>query len=254
MGMGIWGGKSAILLRKKELVSLLSTTGQLPVYTLTFSSPPADVNIGGILNGINVRINCGDVAKILIPGYKPKSYSLSAERPGEFDVTFKLYPGGRCSGYLNSLAVGNSITVFGRGCKKRRPGTHVGFIAFGVGITEALPIAKAELIAGDAQKVHLLWGARTFGDMFWHDEVAALEKKYAERFCVTRILSREDKEGCLRGRIDENVLYNIFEAWKDIPGSRFLSVGTKGMMRDCYAILSNLGFDVPGQCSLLCNP
>jgi len=243
--MGNWGGKSASLLRKECMVPALSATGQLPVSTLTFSVPPG---------GLNVRIGCGDVAKIVIPGYKPKSYSVSAERPGEFDVTFKLYPNGRCSGYLDSLAVGDSISVFGKGRKERRKGTHVGFVAFGVGITEALPIAAAELEAGDAQEVRLLWGARTFGDMFWHGEVAALEKKYPGRFRVTRMLSREDREGCRRGRIDGGVLAGLFGDWKEVPGARFLSVGTKAMMRDCHEMLKDVGFDVPGRCSLLLNP
>ena len=43
--------------------------------------------------------------------------------------------------------------------------THVGVVAFGVGITEGLPIAEAELLRGGAERVHLVWAARTHEDM-----------------------------------------------------------------------------------------
>lgn len=77
---------------------------RLPVYTLTFESPPSLSNA--------VRIDCGDVVKVVVPNFKPKSYSMSAERPGEFDITVKVYPGGVCSGYLDSVQVGESISAF----------------------------------------------------------------------------------------------------------------------------------------------
>ena len=37
---------------------------------------------------------------------------LSAEGEGEFDITYKYYPGGKCSGYLESLKVGDEIQCF----------------------------------------------------------------------------------------------------------------------------------------------
>lgn len=135
----------------------------LPVHTLTFACPGNEKT----MPSLGCRIDFGDVVKVHIPEYKPKSYSMSAARPGEFDITFKVYPNGRCSGYLDSLEVGQSAMVFARGKNERRPGTHVGFVAFGVGITEALPIAEAELRKG-TKHVHLLWSARTYADMVSH--------------------------------------------------------------------------------------
>merc|ERR1712206_51466 len=97
----------------------------------------------------SIRIDMGDVVKMVIPGYKPKSYSVSAMRPGEFDVTFKVYPNGRASGFLDRLQVGDTIGSFGmrKGKTRQAPkdGGIVGLIAYGVGITEAWPMAKAEL-------------------------------------------------------------------------------------------------------------
>ena len=136
----------------------------LPVRTLTFACP----NQSQEMPSLGCRIDCGDVVKVVIPEHKPKSYSMSAARPGEFDITFKVYPGGRCSGYLESVKVGESVLAFAKGKKKRNLGvgiTHVGVVAFGVGITEGLPIAEAELLRGEAERVHLVWAARTHEDM-----------------------------------------------------------------------------------------
>ena len=106
-------------------------------------------------------------------------------------------------------------------------------------------LAMAELNKPDAQQVHLLWGARTFGDMFWHDEISRLEAEHERKFKVTRILSREDREGCLKGRIDASVLGEVFGAWRSEAGARFLTVGTKAMMRQCERNLSDAGFPWP---------
>jgi NAD(P)H-flavin reductase len=236
------------------------------VHTLTFSCPGGDRT----MPSLGCRIDHGDVVKVVVPGYhKPKSYSMSAARPGEFDITFKVYPKGPCSGYLDSVAIGESVRVFVMGRNERRQGTHVGLVAFGVGITEALPIAEAELAKGYAKKVHLLWAARTYADMFWHDEISALEHKHAGCFEVTRILSQEDMKsttaagegGCgggqvflPKGRVDHKVLANVFGNWISNDGeieARFVAVGTKPMMRQAEKNLTKAGFPWPQSALLL---
>ena len=90
---------------------------------------------------------------MVVPNYKPKSYSMSGERPGEFDITLKIYPIGRASGFLDRVELGEGVKVFRMGARSRSAGSLVGLVAFGVGITEALPIAAAELAKTDAAKV-----------------------------------------------------------------------------------------------------
>ena len=43
----------------------------------------------GMEESLGVSIEKGDVVKVAVPNYKPKSYSMSAARRGEFDITFK---------------------------------------------------------------------------------------------------------------------------------------------------------------------
>ena len=138
-GPGLWGGSPATLLRKVEVVA--AEADRLPVYTLTFANPEGVTELG-----MGVRIDHGDTVKVCVPGYKPKSYSMSACREGEFDITFKVYPGGRASGYLDGIEVGGTIDVFPKGRKTRDAGAFVGLVAFGVGITEALPMLAVRLV------------------------------------------------------------------------------------------------------------
>ena len=104
---------------------------------------------------------------------------------------------------------------------------------------------------------------------FWHEEIAALQSKHEGAFDVTRILSQEDKDkpGFLpRGRIDAQVLSQVFGHWKkkkkeeegnvasgDSVVARFLTVGTKPMMRQAEKNLAIAGFPWP-QSALLSKP
>lgn len=235
------------LLKKTTLVS--EGEERLPVHTLTFAIPntSADTFSGKARPHADVRLDYGDVVKMVIPGYKPKSYSMSDLRPavGEFDVTLKVYPNGRASGFLDRLNIGDEIGSFGMVKKKKRnPGKYVGIICYGVGITEGLPMAQAECQKGDAEKVVLLWASRTTADTFWKEQFAQLKAQYPEKFELVQILSRETNENCLQGRIDPSVLEQVFTP-KDKKDARFLSVGTKAMMKQTYQMLEEIGYQDP---------
>jgi len=243
-----WGGAPATLLRKTTLVS--AAEDHLPVHTCTFSVPD------GMHDSLGVSIEKGDVVKVAVPNYKPKSYSMSAARPGEFDITFKVYPNGRASGFLDSTQIGEQIVVFGLSKRKvRQPGRYVGFIAFGVGITEALPIAASELAKDDAAQVLLFWASKTEGDTFWQEQLLALKEEHGDRFQLVTILSQQQLEGSLHGRINAPVLQQVFDGhWGTADGEqnaehraevRFLSVGTKEMMRMADDWLNQIGYPMP---------
>jgi NAD(P)H-flavin reductase len=228
----------------KKITLVEESPDHLPVHTLTFEIPTGAKFTGRAQPHSEVRLDMGDVVKMVIPNYKPKSYSMSALRDNEFDVTFKVYPNGRASGFLDRLKVGDEINTFGMRTKKtRNPGDFVGVIAFGVGITEGLPMSRAELEKGDAQNgVVLLWASRTSADTFWHSEIEDLLQTYPDRFRVVRILSREKKDDCLFGRITPEVLREVFSenlsrCAREQKRARFLPVGTKEMMSQTNEML-----------------
>jgi len=238
-----WTGVPTKLIKKTTLIA--ERPNHLPVYTLTFAIPKDATFTGRAKPHSEVNIDLGDVVKMVIPNYKPKSYSMSALRNDEFDITLKVYPNGRASGFLDRLQVGEEINTFGVSANRtRKPGTFVGIVAYGVGITEGLPMAKAELEKGDANQVVLLWASRTSKDTFWSDDIESLKKKYPEKFTMVHILSREEREGCLHGRIDHKVLQQVFKP-SDSEKARFLSVGTKEMMRMTDGYFAEINFPMP---------
>jgi NAD(P)H-flavin reductase len=201
----------------------------------------------------------GDVVKMVIPDYKPKSYSVSALRENEFDVTFKVYPNGRASGYLDRLEVGSStLYSFGKHvARTRNGGTYVGIAVFGVGITEGLPVAEAELEKGTAEKVVLVWACRYLDDTFWHDKLKALKEKHGEKFELVYVISRQNEPTIEQDqsyssnityhygkRLSSRLLEEIFHP-PSRETARFLTVGTKEMMKHADKMLTDIGYPMP---------
>jgi len=183
---------------------------------------------------------------------------MSAQRPGEFDITIKVYPGGRSSGFLDCMQIGEEVRVFKKSEKQRSPGDLVGIVAYGIGITEALPVAISELARPDAKRVALLWSSQSSHCTFWHDDIAKLRADFGERFAFSHIFSRESIEGSFHGRVNEAVLREFFgTGWgvqlEEAEGSglsevRLLSIGTKEMIKDTEAMFCGLGFPMPQHC------
>jgi len=293
-----WMGVPTKLLRKTTIVEACENPVRLPVYTLTFEIPSeeewtrqikgprteaeswseekkTDQHFDAIrrkmkrmqLHHSKINISLGDVIKMNIPNYKPKSYSVSALRleKNEFDVTVKIYPKGRASGYLDSLQIGDTIRSFGKSSNKHRNfprlneqgSERICIIAYGVGITEALPVARAEIerMSGNlnqrSTKVILLWASRTMGDTFWHEQIEELQKLHGnDRFEVIHLLSREEDPlgGSYKGRINPTIMKRAFDLENAKTNGEFplfLSVGTKEMMSMTSEMLSSMGYSMP---------
>lgn len=234
------------------------------VKTLTFEIPHKYTPSGRACHHREISIRHGDVIKMVIPNYKPKSYSVSSLRLGdnELDITFKVYPNGRASGYLDNIEVGGYINTFGmHSGRVRNPGKLIICIAFGVGITEVLPVAELELLEGEAQKVLILWASRTAEDVFWKRKIMELEAKYPNRFEIIYILSREESDPSvvaeslkcreiIYSRLCRNLLKDLITPrMKQLNVSsedvRFLPIGTSDMMNVTNEMLTEAGFPMP---------
>jgi len=259
-----WTGAPTKLIRKTTLVhpsclansSEYSTgTSRLAVHTLTFEVPQGHEFSGRAVSHSDIQIDYGDVIKVVVPNYKPKSYSLSDFRPeaNEMDITVKVYPNGRASGFLDRIKIGGTMNSFGmKGHRTRDAGKFFGGIAYGVGITEILPVAEAELKKGDAEKVVVLWASRTSADTFWLDRIAQMENDYGNKFELIHMYSREDSPDpkILKGRINPSVLKDVFEprlreAKISNEDARFQAIGTKELIALTGRMLSSIGFPMP---------
>eukprot|EP00450_Noctiluca_scintillans_P009091 CAMPEP_0194493520 /NCGR_PEP_ID=MMETSP0253-20130528/11708_1 /TAXON_ID=2966 /ORGANISM="Noctiluca scintillans" /LENGTH=300 /DNA_ID=CAMNT_0039334517 /DNA_START=39 /DNA_END=941 /DNA_ORIENTATION=- len=237
----------------KQLASSPSSLGP-PVWRVTFDLHRPEAVLG-------VNLGLGEHVKIALPdgwlcpqskkGTKPRSYSPTSDplRPGSFDLTVKHYEEGCASAYIASLQPGDSV-MMSRGwplpadwIMKRRAGTHVGLVALGVGITEAVWVARAELQHG--AEVKLLYANRRLSDRLMREELQQLRQEYPDRFELQDIVSREPEDRDVgeawRGRPDMTILARFFP-WAKVAGARFLVVGTKPMKKDLYAKINSLGF------------
>ena len=122
-------------------------------------------------------------------------------------------------------------------------------------------MAEAELGKPEAESVRLLWCSKTRPDTFWLDRAAALAAAHAPgRFEMVETFTRENVPGARRGRVSPAMLAEVFDgAWQTGRGgtnesrraeARFLSVGTKQMMRGLDAMLGEIGYPMPSHALL----
>lgn len=125
------------------------------------------------------------------------------------------------------------------------PGHHV-LVAAGSGITPMLSIAASVLAGHPEARVTLLYGNRRSGTVMFADELADLKDRYADRFQVAHILSREPREAeILSGRLDADRLAALVPALLEVADTdHWWLCGPHGMVRDAQALLERLG--VPG--------
>ena len=136
------------------------------------------------------RFNAGDLIGILPEGSPvPRLYSLaSAQSDGFVEIVVKKHPGGLCSGQLNALEPGDTVTAFLR----RNPGFQPGrgrapLILIGAG-TGVGPLAG--FVRGNAQQrpIHLFFGMRhPDSDFFYQEELAAWQTEGRLERLVTAV-------------------------------------------------------------------
>ena len=176
-----------------------------------------------------------------------RDYSICApvgERPR---VGVRLIPGGRFSEWLvNEVRPGDEVDVqTPRGSFRARPdgGRHV-CIAAGSGITPMLSIASTVLSHPDS-RVTLLYGNRTTSSVMFAEELADLKDRYASRFDLVHVLSREPRDVELfSGRLDADRLRRLLTTLVPLDGVDHVWLcGPFGMIAEAREILAELGVD-----------
>jgi ring-1,2-phenylacetyl-CoA epoxidase subunit PaaE len=147
-----------------------------------------------------------------------RSYSIcSPGGSGVLRIGVKRLPGGDFSSYAaHELKVGDELEVmtplgrFGTNFDAANA-KHYAFVAAGSGITPVLSLVATILSVEPSSRVTLLYGNRTAGSVMFADELADLKDRYAERFHLVHVLSRESTEVELfNGRIDADRLQRMF--------------------------------------------
>jgi len=223
-----------------------------PVRTFTFALPDEDAVLEKTISlghSDVIKVHSMPTAPADVVAGRHKSYSpTDVSTPGQIDLTIKIYPDGVNSQVFDSLQIGDSIGISGpwppeKMRSKRLPGKKVNFVCFGVGITEAIEVAKSELAQTDAEKVTLLYANRYREDAFFRDELEELKSKHPCRFELVYLFSREEtvdpKKGERKGRVTAEILQQVFDLPKDPTqeghcDQRFVIPGSKQMIKDTW--------------------
>ena len=148
-----------------------------------------------------------------------RNYSICTPvSSGRLRIAVKRLPGGSFSEHaLTALAVGDVLDVMtpsGRFFTELDPGNakHYVCVAAGSGITPILSIAATTLETEPDSTVTLLYANRTHKTVMFLEEVEDLKDRYADRFHLVHVLSREPQEAELfSGRLDTDRMQRFLD-------------------------------------------
>ena len=150
-----------------------------------------------------------------------RSYSLSSA-PGEgIEIGVKRIENGLMSTFLTKeLKVGDFIDVmlptgnFYLDSKKKA--NHYVAICSGSGITPILSMIYQVLNYNSDSFFTLIYGNKTIHSTMFLDDLRLLENKFQSQFFIHYVFSRQDVPDCLKGRINSNLLEEIFRSHKNL--------------------------------------
>jgi ring-1,2-phenylacetyl-CoA epoxidase subunit PaaE len=150
-----------------------------------------------------------------------RSYSLSSAPVSGIEIGVKRIKDGLMSTFLTKeLKVGSFIEVMPPTgnfyLDEKDDGRHYVAICAGSGITPILSMIKQVLNNNDNTYFTLIYGNQTSNSTMFLNELQSLENDFQSQFFIHYIFSREDVPECLKGRIDNIILDNIFNSNKDL--------------------------------------
>ncbi|XP_015247037.1 PREDICTED: cytochrome b5 reductase 4 [Cyprinodon variegatus] len=189
-------------------------------------------------------------AEVVRP-YTPVDQSLVAASPpssqgSDLYLMVKVYPDGVLSPYLDSLQIGENVSVSGPegpfSLRPLRDVTHLYLLAAGTGFTPMARLISLALRESDSiSKIQLLFFNKREEDVLWRHQLDDLAAK-EERFQVEHVLSEpSDSWSGRRGRVDEAALTTFLLR---PHGSRCYACvcGPSGFTEQTTGLLKRLGF------------
>ena len=192
---------------------------------------------------LRAQINGQDVRR----NYSISSPRSAYQRQGELEVGIRPVEGGVFSHWAaQSLKAGDTLQVMppeGRFVSRRPRAIHrVGFAA-GSGITPILSLAATTLEEQPESKFTLVYGNRRMASVMFNEALQDLKDRYADRFTMIHILSRQAQEvDLLQGRIDRQKVLDLVATL--LPAASMDEVficGPEAMIEATHAALVEAG-------------
>jgi ferredoxin-NADP reductase len=177
-----------------------------------------------------------------------RSYSIASSGPGErVQLAVDRLPDGEVSPYLvDDVMVGDELELRGPlggwFIWKPEQTEPVQLVAGGSGVVPLVAMVRAHRAAKSSARFRLLYSVRTPRDVFFADELAALEKE-ADNLEITWVYTRETPVGwpIPAGRITRELLAQATIAATDAP--TVFVCGPTGFVESVADILVDLGHE-----------
>ena len=126
-----------------------------------------------------------------IPATRPYSIASAPRQVGRIQIVLNRVPGGPGSSYLFNLAIGFNTKFKGPigSFTLRKNARDVLFVATGTGIAPIRSMLWALADELSTRRITLLWGLRSERDLYYQDELAALQNRLP-RFTSKTTLSQ----------------------------------------------------------------
>ena len=180
-----------------------------------------------------------------------RAYSLcSKPNSNEFKVAVKAVDNGTFSVFATTiLKEGDVLEVskpegkFVLENSENNSKNYLG-IAAGSGITPIMSMIKAVLNEEPKSTFTLLYGNKTEAETIFKSEIEALKNEFPSTFNVQYVLSREEKENALFGRIDtSNLNYVLKNRFKETQFDKAFICGPEEMINTSKETLISYGLN-----------
>lgn len=119
-------------------------------------------------------------------------------------------------------------------------------MATGTGVAPFISMLKTDEPWQRFDRVVLVYAARVWADFRYRELFAELQARYPERFILVPFISRESRDGAIRGHIPDSLRKGELEQRMGLTlqpeNSHVMLCGNPGMVKEAVALLQDRGF------------
>ena len=178
-----------------------------------------------------------------------RSYSISSSPEEGLEIGVKRIKNGLMSTFLTKeLEVGDFIDVMPPTgnfyLEPKEKESHYVAICAGSGITPILSMVKQVLNNSPKSFFTLIYGNQTSNSVMFANELRSLETDFQSQFFIHYVFSRQDVVDCIKGRVDNVLLNNLFNTNKNLNNAEsYFLCGPGGMIDNVNQFLIDSGTD-----------
>ncbi|MDG2471360.1 MAG: ferredoxin--NADP reductase [Pirellulaceae bacterium] len=190
-----------------------------------------------------------------------RPYSVASPHGEHVDFFIVLVEDGKLTPKLWNLEAGDEIEISERAAgsftlKKTPDAKHLWLVSTGTGLAPYIAMLRTAEPWQRYEKVIAVHGVRHRSDLAYQEEMDAYREQYGEQFAYIPMLSREDDEHALRGRIpqclESGELERVAECELNQDQSAILLCGNPAMLDEMESRLGERGMvkhrkKAPGQ-------